>query len=192
MKFTPTAIGDVILIEPEVYSDERGFFIETYHAQHFATAGIPANFVQDNHSGSREGILRGLHYQIRQPQGKLVRVVSGEVFDVAVDLRRVSSTFGKWVGHYLSADNKLQLWIPPGFAHGFYVVSGWADVVYKATDFYARKWERTLLSNDPDLGIAWPLLGGKLPILSPKDTKGKRLVDAETYDWLNLPNDERS
>ncbi|HLE52217.1 MAG TPA: dTDP-4-dehydrorhamnose 3,5-epimerase [Anaerolineales bacterium] len=188
MKFTPTAITDVILIEPDVFGDERGFFIETYHAKRFATAGIRTTFVQDNHSRSREGILRGLHYQIHQPQGKLVRVVSGEVFDVAVDLRQVSPTFGKWVGHYLSADNKLQLWIPPGFAHGFYVLSEWADVVYKVTDFYARQWERTLLWNDPDLGIAWPLLSGILPVLSAKDIEGKRLVDAETYDWLNFSN----
>jgi len=186
MKFTPTAIGDVILIEPDVFGDERGFFIETYHAQRFATAGIPESFVQDNHSGSEEGILRGLHYQIRQPQGKLVRVVAGEVFDVAVDLRRASPTFGKWVGHYLSAQNKLELWIPPGFAHGFYVISEWADVIYKVTDFYARQWERTLLWNDPDLGIAWPILTGKPPVLSPKDAKGKRLVEADTYDWLKL------
>lgn len=183
MKFTPTAISDVILIEPDVFGDERGFFIETYHAERFATAGIPALFVQDNHSRSRAGILRGLHYQIHQPQGKLVRVVSGEIFDVAVDLRSISPTFGKWVGHFLSAENKLQLWIPPGFAHGFYVLSGWADVVYKVTDFYARQWERTLLWNDPDLGITWPLPNGELPILSAKDSEGKRLTEAEVFDW---------
>lgn len=183
MKFTPTAISDVILIEPDVFGDERGFFIETYHAERFATEGIPALFVQDNHSRSRAGILRGLHYQIHQPQGKLVRVVSGEIFDVAVDLRSISPTFGKWVGHFLSAENKLQLWIPPGFAHGFYVLSGWADVVYKVTDFYARQWERTLLWNDPDLGITWPLPNGELPILSAKDSEGKRLTEAEVFDW---------
>jgi dTDP-4-dehydrorhamnose 3,5-epimerase len=186
MKFTPTAISEVILIESDVFGDDRGFFMETYHAERFATAGIPTTFVQDNHSGSGGGILRGLHYQIRQPQGKLVRVVSGEVFDVAVDLRRVSPTFGKWVGHCLSTQNKFQLWLPPGFAHGFYVLSERADVVYKATDFYASEWDRTLLWNDPDIGIIWPLLEGKPPILSTKDAEGKRLRDAETYDWLNL------
>lgn len=181
MKFTPTAISDVILIEPEVFGDERGFFIETYHAERFANAGIPALFVQDNHSRSRAGILRGLHYQIHQPQGKLVRVVLGEVFDVAVDLRRISPTFGKWVGHLLSAENKLQLWIPPGFAHGFYVLSEWADVVYKVTDFYAKQWERTLIWNDPDLRVSWPIPNGEHPILSAKDSEGKRLTEAETF-----------
>jgi dTDP-4-dehydrorhamnose 3,5-epimerase len=182
MKFTPTAIPEVILVEPQVFGDERGFFIETYHAEKFARAGIPHPFVQDNHSGSRQGILRGLHYQIRHAQGKLVRVVAGEVFDVAVDLRRSSPTFGRWEAQRLSADNRRQLWIPPGFAHGFYVLSEWAEVVYKATDIYAPEWERTLLWNDPQIGIAWPLLAGQAPTLSGKDAQGKTLAETDPYD----------
>ena len=184
MEFVPTSIPDVILIQPKVFGDSRGFFTETYRAQRFMDAGLPTNFVQDNHSGSRQGILRGLHYQIRQPQGKLVRVVAGEVYDVVVDLRRRSPAFGRWEGKALSAENKLQLWIPPGFAHGFYVLSPWAEVVYKATDYYAPEWERTLLWNDPALGIAWPLVDGQPPSLSEKDARGKPLSQAEVYDGL--------
>jgi dTDP-4-dehydrorhamnose 3,5-epimerase len=181
-RFIPTEIPDILLIEPTVYGDERGFFIETYQAQVFTEAGLDCCFVQDNHSGSRQGILRGLHYQIRQAQGKLVRVVAGEVFDVAVDLRRSSPTFGKWTACSLSSQNKLQVWIPPGFAHGFYVVSEWAEVLYKATDFYAPQWERTLLWDDPDLEIHWPIPPGQAPLLSAKDRQGKRLSEAEVYD----------
>jgi dTDP-4-dehydrorhamnose 3,5-epimerase len=182
MKITPTALPDVLLIEPRVFGDARGFFMETYQAKVFAGAGIEANFVQDNHSGSQRGILRGLHYQIRQPQGKLVRVVVGAVYDVVVDLRRSSPTFGRWLGLELSAENKLQLWIPPGFAHGFYVTSEWAEFTYKTTDFYAPEWERTLLWNDSDLAITWPLLDGSLPALSAKDVKGTCIKDAELFD----------
>jgi dTDP-4-dehydrorhamnose 3,5-epimerase len=182
VQFTPTSILDVLLIMPKVYGDERGFFMETYQAHRFAEAGIPTTFVQDNHSGSQRGTLRGLHYQIRQPQGKLVRVVVGEVFDVAVDLRSSSPTFGRWTGTCLSTENKLQIWIPPGFAHGFYVTSEWAEVVYKATDFYTPEWERTLLWNDPDVGINWPLLEGTELRISSKDAGGKRLQEAEVYE----------
>ena len=181
MKFVPTAIPDVILIKPKVFVDERGFFMETYQAERFAEAGIPNDFVQDNHSGSGRGILRGLHYQARQPQGKLVRVIAGEIFDVAVDLRRSSPTFGQWAGHYLLAENKHQLWIPPGFAHGFYVLSEWAEVLYKATDFYAPQWERTLAWDDPEIDIEWPLIDGGEPILSEKDRQRKGLKEAELF-----------
>jgi dTDP-4-dehydrorhamnose 3,5-epimerase len=165
-----------------VYGDERGFFMETYQYERFCDAGIPYRFVQDNHSGSRRGTLRGLHYQIQQPQGKLVRVIAGEIFDVAVDLRRTSPTFGKWEGLRLSAENKLQLWIPPGFAHGFYVLSEWAEVTYKTTDYYAPQWERTLLWNDPEIGIQWPITPGELPVISTKDTQGKGIAQAEVFD----------
>lgn len=181
MKFRPSAILDVITIEPDFFGDDRGFFMETYQAARFKDAGINFDFVQDNHSGSEQGILRGLHYQIRQPQGKLVRIVTGEVFDVAVDIRRSSPTFGKWVGEILSAQNKLQLWIPPGFAHGFYVLSEWADMVYKASDYYAPEWDRAIKWNDPDIGIEWPLINGVAPILSAKDDKAILLQDAETF-----------
>lgn len=175
MQFKPLDIADVLLIIPDVYSDERGFFMEVYQSKKFSKAGISAAFVQDNHSHSRQGVLRGLHYQVKQAQGKLVRTIAGEVYDVAVDLRRHSSTFGRWVGIHLSAENKYQLWIPPGFAHGFYVLSEWADMVYKTTDYYAPEYERTLLWNDPDLDIHWPFLNGKPPILSAKDQKGTPL-----------------
>jgi dTDP-4-dehydrorhamnose 3,5-epimerase len=182
MKFLPTEIPAVVLVEPEVYGDQRGFFMETYQYQKFADGGIEVTFVQDNHSSSLQGILRGLHYQIRQPQGKLVRVVSGEIYDVAVDLRRSSQTFGCWVGKRLSAENKWELWIPSGFAHGFYVVSEHAEVVYKATDYYAPQWERTLLWNDPRLNISWPLIAGLPPLLSSKDANGIILDLAESFD----------
>jgi dTDP-4-dehydrorhamnose 3,5-epimerase len=182
MNFIRTSVPDVVLVEPRVFGDERGFFFESYQAQRFAEAGISAAFVQDNHSGSKRGALRGLHYQVRQPQGKLCRVVAGEVYDVAVDLRRSSPTFGRWAGMHLSAENKLQVWIPPGFAHGFYVLSEWAEVIYKASDYYAPQWERTLLWNDPALGINWPVAHGEAPVLSPKDAQGKPLSEAEVYD----------
>ena len=182
MQITPTSLADVFLIEPKVFGDDRGFFMETYQAQRFAEAGLPTSFVQDNHSRSRQGTLRGLHYQIQQAQGKLVRVVIGEVFDVAVDIRRSSATFGRWAGMILSAHNKLQLWVPPGFAHGFYVTSEWAEVLYKTTDYYAPEWERSLRWDDPDLGIEWPLVGGQFPLLSARDAQGKSLCEAEKFD----------
>jgi dTDP-4-dehydrorhamnose 3,5-epimerase len=182
MQFIPLNIPDILLIQPQVFGDERGFFMETYQAERFAAAGIPAHFVQDNHSRSRQGTLRGLHYQIQQAQGKLIRAIVGEIYDVAVDIRRASPTFGQWVGQALSAENKQQLWIPAGFAHGFYVVSQFAEVTYKTTDFYAPQWERTILWDDPALGIAWPIPAGQAPLLSPKDVQGKLLRDAEVYD----------
>jgi dTDP-4-dehydrorhamnose 3,5-epimerase len=182
MEVVQTTIPDVIVLQPKIFGDERGFFMETFRADDFAAAGIVGAFVQDNHSGSQQGILRGLHYQIRQTQGKIVRAVSGEIFDVAVDLRRSSPTFGRWEGVRLSAKNKKQLWIPPGFAHGFYVLSEWAEVIYKTTDYYAPAWERSLLWNDPALGIEWPLLNGQPPVLSEKDSRGKLLSQAELFD----------
>jgi dTDP-4-dehydrorhamnose 3,5-epimerase len=182
MKFSPTAIPDVVVIEVDVFDDTRGFFMEVYRADRMAAAGIPGHFVQDNHSGSRKNILRGLHYQIRRAQGKLVRAVSGEIFDVAVDLRRSSPSYGRWAGEVLSADNKRTLWVPPGFAHGFYVLSEWAEVLYKATEYYSPEWERTLIWNDPAVGIRWPILAGGEPVLSSKDALGARLADAEVYD----------
>jgi len=182
MEFIPTILPDVIIIDPVVFGDERGFLMETYRETAFAAAGISTNFVQDNHSGSVQGTLRGLHYQIQQSQGKLVQVVSGQIFDVAVDLRRSSPTFEKWVGEVLSAENKRQLWIPPGFAHGFYVLSDWANVIYKVTDYYAPDWDRTLLWNDPDIRIAWPLVDGADLHISAKDSNGKRLGDVETFE----------
>jgi len=178
MKFTPTEIPDVILIEPRVFADERGFFMETYEARRFREAGIDASFVQDNHSRSVRGTLRGLHYQIEHPQGKLCRVVHGEVYDVAVDLRRGSTTFGRWTATILSAENRRQLYIPPGCAHGFCVLSETADFLYKCTDFYSPQHERTLLWNDPQLGIPWPV---SHPRLSPKDLAGRPLAQAECY-----------
>ena len=182
MKITQMSQSGVCLIEPQIYSDDRGFFMETYQAERYAAAGIEAAFVQDNHSGSRQGILRGLHYQIQRPQGKLVRVVVGEVFDVAVDLRRNAPTFGQWVGTRLSAENRLMVWIPAGFAHGFYVLSEWAEILYKTTDFYFPEGERTLLWNDPALGIEWPLIDGMPPLLSPRDQRGDLLRDAVLFD----------
>ncbi len=181
MQILRTSIPEVLIFEPKVFGDERGFFMETYQARQFAELGVSRQFVQDNHSGSRQGILRGIHYQIRQAQGKLVRVISGEIFDVAVDLRKTSPTFGKWVGATLSAQNKHLIWIPVGFAHGFYVLSDWAEIVYKATDYYAPEWERSILWNDPDLGIEWPLLDQQAPVLSAKDMKGTLFKEAEVY-----------
>ena len=182
MEFIPTKIPDVILIKTKVFGDARGFFFESYQKQLFANANIAVDFIQDNQSGSKQGILRGLHYQIRQPQGKLIRVIIGEIFDVAVDIRRSSPTFGKWVGAILSSENKDQLWIPPGFAHGFYVLSEWAEVYYKATDYYAPQWERSLLWNDPTLSIEWPIPKGQSPSLSPKDADGKILLGIEVFE----------
>jgi dTDP-4-dehydrorhamnose 3,5-epimerase len=176
---TRTAIPDVLDLELKVFGDARGFFIESWNARTFAEAGLPATFVQDNHSRSPRGVLRGLHYQIVQPQGKLVRVVAGEVFDVAVDLRRASPTFGRWVGERLSGDNKRMLWIPPGFGHGFLVLSESADFLYKTTDYYAPEHERVIAWNDPDLAIAWPLEGA--PMLSARDATGPRFRDAEVF-----------
>jgi dTDP-4-dehydrorhamnose 3,5-epimerase len=182
MRFISTDIPDVIIIEPHVFEDARGFFMETYQARQFSEAGIGSNFVQDNHSRSTQYTLRGLHYQIRHAQGKLVRVVVGKIFDVAVDLRRSSPTFGSWVGVLLSAQDKRQLWIPSGFAHGFYVVSDWAEVLYKTTDYYDPKAERCIKWDDPTLNVAWPIVPGKMPILSPKDLVGKSLTEAEIYE----------
>jgi len=180
MKIIQTAIAGVLLIEPRVFGDERGFFFESYNERAFLEAtGVAAKFVQDNHSRSVKNTLRGLHYQIRQPQGKLVRAVAGEVFDVVVDLRRSSPTFGKWEGHHLSAENKNIVWVPPGLAHGFCVLSEYADFLYKTTDYWAPQHERTLLWNDPDLAIAWPFAGE--PILAAKDRAGKRLSEAEVF-----------
>lgn len=178
MQLIPTKIPDVLILEPKVFGDQRGFFLETYRREVFDEAGIP-DFVQDNHSKSSRGVLRGLHYQIEQPQGKLVRVVQGEVFDVAVDLRRSSPTFGQWVGEILNTDNKRALYVPPGFAHGFYVLSETAEVTYKCTTYYAPQFERSLLWNDPDVAIVWPK--GPEPLLSDKDRQALRLADAETY-----------
>ena len=182
MQFEPTSIPEVIQIIPQVHLDDRGFFMETYQAQRYGAAGLPFIYVQDNHSSSQHGTLRGLHYQIRQAQGKVLRVVAGEIYDVAVDIRRWSATFGQWVGLKLSARVKNQLWVPPGFAHGFYVISDFAELVYKATDYYATEWERTLLWNDPSLNIPWPIPSDELPILSPKDMQGKPLAEAEVYE----------
>jgi dTDP-4-dehydrorhamnose 3,5-epimerase len=169
----PTRIPDVLLIQPQVFGDERGFFMETYRANEFERAGITSSLVQENHTRSKQGVLRGLHYQVKQTQGKLIRVILGEVFDVSVDLRRSSPTFRQWVRIHLSAENKLQVWIPPGFAHGFYVLSEWADVVYKVTDYWSPEWERSLRWNDPDIGVDWQLLEGNSPLLSSKDAQGK-------------------
>jgi dTDP-4-dehydrorhamnose 3,5-epimerase len=179
MQVTPTAIPEVLLIEPKVFGDERGFFFESWNARTLAAAGLEADFVQDNHSRSRRNVLRGLHYQIEHAQGKLVRVVAGEVFDVAVDLRRSSPTFGRWVGETLSAANKRMLWVPPGFAHGFVVRSDAAEFLYKTTDYWYPEHERTLLWNDPALAIAWPLDGA--PILAAKDAAGLPLAAATAY-----------
>lgn len=180
MKVIETAIPDVLIIEPKVFGDERGFFYESFNAAAFeAATGLKRTFVQDNHSKSQRGVLRGLHYQIQQPQGKLVRVVAGEVFDVAVDLRRSSPSFGRWVGTRLSAENQRQLWIPEGFAHGFVVLSESAEFLYKTTDYYAPEHERSLLWNDPQIGIEWPFQ--ELPQLSQKDVAGKILSEAELF-----------
>jgi dTDP-4-dehydrorhamnose 3,5-epimerase len=182
MKAIATAIPDVLVIEPAVFGDARGFFFESWNRRSFAKLiGRDVDFVQDNHSASGRGVLRGLHYQVRQAQGKLVRVVSGEVFDVVVDLRRSSPTFGRWVGEHLSAANHRMLWVPAGFAHGFLVLSESADFLYKSTDYYAPEHERTLLWNDPAVGVQWPL-DGVTPLLKPKDAAGTALAAAETFE----------
>lgn len=181
MKSTPLAIPDVLLIEPKVFGDERGFFYESFNQRSFESViGESVQFVQSNHSRSAHNVLRGLHYQIKQAQGKLARVVAGEVFDVAVDIRRSSPTFGKWVGGILSAENKNQLWIPPGFAHGFVVLSDFAEFLYNTTDYWAPEHERCIVWNDPTLAINWPITGP--PVLSDKDAGGVRLEKAEVYD----------
>jgi dTDP-4-dehydrorhamnose 3,5-epimerase len=179
MNVVPSAIPDVKLIEPRVFGDDRGFFFESFNRRALAPFGIDAEFVQDNHSRSARNVLRGLHYQIRQPQGKLVRVVAGEVLDVAVDLRRASPTFGRWVSFLLSAENKRMAWVPPGFAHGFLVRSDYAEFLYKTTDYYAPEHERAIRWNDADLAVDWELSG--TPILSAKDAAAPALCDAETY-----------
>jgi dTDP-4-dehydrorhamnose 3,5-epimerase len=180
MLATPTAIPDVLVLEPKVFGDDRGFFFESFNAKAFEQAtGLKREFVQDNHSKSAKNVLRGLHYQIQNPQGKLVRVVQGEVFDVAVDLRKSSKTFGQWVGVHLSAENKKQLWVPEGFAHGFVVLSETAEFLYKTTDYYAPAFERALAWNDPAIGIQWPI--EDTPALSAKDQQAKLLVQAEHF-----------
>jgi len=181
MKIAPSRLPEVLVIEPRVFGDERGFFFESYNEREFGkVAGRLPHFVQDNHSKSAKNVLRGLHYQIRQPQGKLVRVISGEVFDIAVDIRKSSPTFGKWVGEVLSAENKRMLWVPEGFAHGFLVLSETAEFLYKTTDYWAPEHERSILWNDPDLAIDWPL-AGQAPLLSAKDRQGKPFREAEVF-----------
>ena len=181
MKVVNTSIPEVKIIETQVFGDERGFFMETFRASIMdeLTGGKP--FVQDNHSKSAQGILRGLHYQMQQTQGKLVRVVQGTVFDVAVDMRKNSATFGQWVGEVLSAENKKQLWVPEGFAHGFYVMTESAEFVYKCTDYYAPEFDRSLKWDDPEVGIDWPLVDGKQPLVSEKDENGKSFAEADTF-----------
>lgn len=182
LKITQTHMEGILVVEPTVFGDERGFFLESYNEREFSRLGLPTHFVQDNHSGSRMGVLRGLHYQLHKPQGKLVRVLMGEVFDVAVDLRYSSPTFGHWYGLRLSSENRQMLWVPPGFGHGFLVLSDFAEISYKATELYAPAHERVLLWNDPALGIDWPLTGE--PILSAKDKAGVPLAEAEVYEHV--------
>lgn len=182
MKVINTNIPEVIIFEPKVFGDDRGFFLESYNQQMFGAAtGLNVNFVQDNHSRSAKNVLRGLHYQIEQPQGKLVRVTQGEVFDVAVDMRKSSATFGQWVGTHLSAENKHQMWVPVGFAHGFLVLSEYAEFLYKTTEFYAPQHECCLAWNDPQVGVEWPLINGE-PLLSGKDKLGLNLSAAKVFD----------
>ena len=181
MNVIPTTIPDVLILEPKVFGDERGFFFESFNHKVFVEkTGITTPFVQDNHSRSMKGVLRGLHYQIEQAQGKLLRVVAGEIFDVAVDIRKSSPTFGQWAGCILTAENKRQFWVPPGFAHGFLVISDVAEVLYKTTDYYAPQYERSILWNDPDLGIDWPT-EGLTPMLSKKDQAGQTFKDADLF-----------
>ena len=179
MNVIQTALPGVLILEPKVFGDTRGFFYESFNKKTLAPAGITAEFVQDNHSRSSQGVLRGLHYQIKQPQGKLVRVVAGEVFDVVVDIRKKSATFGKWLGEHLSAENKRMLWVPPGFAHGFLVLSEYAEFLYKTTDYWAPEFERTIMWNDSDLDVAWPIQDE--PQLSGKDKQGKPFKEAEVF-----------
>lgn len=181
MEIISTKIKDVLLLKPKIFGDNRGFFFESFNAQLFQEkTGVNFQFVQDNHSRSCQNVLRGLHYQIKQPQGKLVRVIAGEILDIAVDIRKKSPTFAQWVGEVLSAENKKQIWVPPGFAHGFLVVSEFAEVLYKTTDYYAPQHERSIIWNDPDIGINWNL--DTQPILSNKDRAGKLLKDAELFE----------
>ena len=183
MNVISTSISEVLVIEPKVFGDSRGFFFESFNHKNFSQAtGLDVKFVQDNHSRSVKGVLRGLHYQIRQPQGKLVRVVRGQVFDVAVDIRRSSPTFGQWVGVELTEDNYRQLWVPSGFAHGFYVLSDTADFLYKTTDYYFPDLERSLLWNDPAIAVSWPIQANVSPIISAKDKIAPELADAELFD----------
>ncbi|MGB4594767.1 MAG: dTDP-4-dehydrorhamnose 3,5-epimerase [Anaerolineaceae bacterium] len=181
MEYIHAGISEVVLLVPKVFGDHRGFFLETFRQNEFDREVTPTVFVQDNHSGSSQGILRGLHYQLRQTQGKLVRAVVGKIFDVAVDIRKGSPTYGKWVGTYLTAENRHQLWVPAGFAHGFYVVSEWAEVFYKTTDYYASEWERGIRWNDSAIGVEWPLVNGKEPLLSAKDAAAPLLIEAEVF-----------
>lgn len=180
MDFKVSEIPDVVIVEPKVFRDDRGCFMETWHAERMAAAGIDARFVQENHSSSVAGVLRGLHYQVVRPQGKLVRVVRGRVFDVAVDLRRSSPTFRRWVGVWLSEQNRLEVWIPPGFAHGFYATAE-AEVIYSCSDYYAGEHERALRWNDPSIGVSWPFLSDKPPILSEKDAAAPLFGQAELF-----------
>lgn len=183
MKVIPASIPDVLIIEPRVLGDSRGFFLESFNQKNFSQAtGLGVNFVQDNHSRSVKGVLRGLHYQIRQPQGKLVRVVRGAVFEVSVDIRRSSPSFGQWAGVELTDDNYRQVWVPPGFAHGFYVLSDSADFLYKTTDYYVPDFERILAWNDPEVAISWPFDPDTQPIISAKDRQGVSLTDAELFE----------
>ena len=182
MKYTKLNIPDVVLMAPQVFGDHRGFFMETFRSDEFNDNVQHTGFVQDNHSMSGKGILRGLHYQIKQPQGKLVRVIEGEVFDVAVDIRKSSPFLGQWAGAILSAENKHMLWVPPGFAHGFYVLSDTAQFIYKCTDYYAPEHERSILWSDKTININWPIPDGDMPVLSEKDEKGLSFKDAEVYE----------
>ncbi|MDH5345184.1 MAG: dTDP-4-dehydrorhamnose 3,5-epimerase [Gammaproteobacteria bacterium] len=181
MEFIATAIPDVVTVDPVVHEDGRGFLMETWHIERFRGAGIDATFVQDVHSRSSQGTIRGLHYQLRQAQGKLIRAIRGEVFDVAVDLRRSSPTFGRWVGEILSEGNRRLIWVPPGFAHGFMVLSDFADIEYRMTDFHAPEHARAIRWDDPDIGVEWPLRAGVRPVLSDKDGAGVPFRDAEVY-----------
>ena len=181
MEFFPTSLSGVVRIQPKAYGDDRGYFSETWQEKKFAAAGIEAHFVQDNHSHSIRHTLRGLHYQIQQPQGKLVRVVQGAAFDVAVDMRRSSATFGQWVGFELSAENQQMLWVPPGFAHGYLALSERVDFLYKCTDFYAPAHDRAVRWDDPEVAVSWPLASGTAPLLSPKDAIAPLLKDAERF-----------
>ncbi|MDA0679603.1 MAG: dTDP-4-dehydrorhamnose 3,5-epimerase [Proteobacteria bacterium] len=181
MDFTPTHIPDVIVIDPLVHEDGRGFLMETWQADRFRAAGIDANFVQDVHSRSTSGTVRGLHYQISQAQGKLIRVIRGEAFDVAVDLRKSSATFGRWVGEILSEENRKLIWVPPGFAHGFMVLSDVADFEYRMTDYHAPEYARSIRWDDPDIAIAWPSEPGRVPLMSEADSNGVAFKNAEVY-----------
>lgn len=182
MLISETSLEGVKIIEPKVFGDDRGFFMETWNLEAFDAAGLPSHFVQDNHSRSEQGVLRGLHYQIKQPQGKLVRVTRGEVFDVAVDLRKSSPTFGQWTGVVLSESNRKLFWVPPGYAHGFYVMSELADFQYKCTEYYAPEHERSLSWNDPAVGIEWPLVSGADPTLSAKDADCPALAELDVFE----------